>query len=248
VKTIILGRGLLLMIKQILFVCTGNTCRSSMAEALLRKMLIEDLTDQAATIRVVSAGTGAISGESAAQNAIEVMAREGIDLRPHRAKRLSSDLINGADLVLTMTLEQKNTVLNMLPAAKNKVFTLSEFAEGVKEIESLINKAEKLRINLEEKRRKYLEKEGPKLEQLRRRNQELSRQMRALDEELRQFEQKMEQQVESEKRELETIQAKLTMLEIPDPYGQNIEAYKICANEIKQKLKIVVDRIKESLE
>lgn len=236
------------MIKQVLFVCTGNTCRSSMAEALLRKMLVEDLTGKAATIRVVSAGTGAISGESAAQNAIEVMAREGIDLREHRARKLTVELINTADLILTMTLEQKNTVLKMAPASKSKVFTLSEFAEGVKEIETLMANAEKIRMNLEEKRRKYLEKEGPKLEELRRRNQELSRQMRALDEELRQFEQKLEQAVTDEKRELEIIQSRLTTMEIPDPYGQNIEAYKICASEIKEKLKQVVTKIKESLE
>jgi protein-tyrosine phosphatase len=236
------------MIKQVLFVCTGNTCRSSMAEALLRKMLTEDLADHAATIRVVSAGTGAITGQMAAQNAIEVMAAEGIDLRNHRAKCLSTELVVGADLVLTMTLEQKNAVLNMLPTAKNKVFTLSEFAEGVKEIEFLIDKAERIRVTLEDKRRKYLEKEGPKLEELRRRNSDLSRQMRALDEELRQFEQKMEQEVAIEKKDLEAIQTELTALEIIDPYGQNIESYKICASEIKEKLRAVVNRIKESLE
>jgi protein-tyrosine-phosphatase len=219
-----------------------------MAEALLRKMLIEDLAEKATTIRVVSAGTGAHSGDKAAQNAIEVMAKEGIDLRHHRAKPITPEMITSADLVLTMTLEQKNAVLKIMPAAKTKVFTLSEFAQGVKEIEDLMDRVEVLRQTLDEKRRKYLEREAPKLEELRRRNLELSRQMRALDEELRQIEQRMEQEIAPEKRELELIQEKITAFEIPDPYGQNIEAYKICANEIKEKLKIVVNQIKASLD
>jgi protein-tyrosine phosphatase len=236
------------MIKQVLFVCTGNTCRSSMAEALLRKMLKEDLGEKAATIHVVSAGTSARSGEVAAQNAIEVMEKEGIDLRSHRARRLTPELVQTADLVLTMTLEQKKSVLSLTPSIINKVFTLTEFAEGVKKIEDLIDNAEKIRLTLEMKRNKCLEREGAKLQELRRRNIELSRQMRALDEELRQIEQKMEQEIAPEKKELELIQNKLTSLEIHDPYGKNIEAYKVCATEIKEKLKVVVNRIKDSLE
>jgi protein-tyrosine-phosphatase len=147
-----------------------------------------------------------------------------------------------------MTLEQKEYVLRLVPSSRNKVFILSEFAAGIKEIQELMDEVENTRLVLENKRRKFLERNGEKLEELQQRNLELSRQMRALDEELRRIEQKMDQETASERQKLEELQSKITSLEIPDPYGQNIEAYQLCAMEIKSRLKTVVERIKESLE
>lgn len=117
-------------------VCTGNTCRSPMAEILLKKHLSIKLNIDAALLEdhgvlVVSAGVSAHPGARAADQAIEVMREHGLDLAAHESRMLDERTARYADLILTMTRGHRMAILQRWPELEARTFTLNHDGSDV---------------------------------------------------------------------------------------------------------------------
>lgn len=113
-----------------LFVCTGNTCRSPMAEGLFRKMLSEKLQCEVGELadrgyQVASAGVSAGAGSPASSEAVQLLLSEGVDISRHASQQLSDELLDQADLIVTMTKGHRDAILMSRPDVAEKVRLLS---------------------------------------------------------------------------------------------------------------------------
>lgn len=110
----------------IMFVCTGNICRSAMAECILKDKIHQKAYTNA--VRVCSSGVSAYTGDIPTDEAISVMEDEyNLDLTTHRATNIEDSNVTHMDLILAMTVRHKFFLISMYPQLKDKIFTLREY-------------------------------------------------------------------------------------------------------------------------
>lgn len=112
--------------KAVLFVCTGNSCRSVMAKGYLEKKLKDK---GRLDIEVLSGGVAAPAGMPATLETREVLKKEAVDVSGHRARGITRAMINKSDIILAMEKAQEDRILQIAPEAKRRLFLLKEFAK-----------------------------------------------------------------------------------------------------------------------
>src|SRR3954452_5363476 len=120
--------------KTILFVCTGNICRSPMAEGLFRHA-VKTRPD----FRVISAGVGAVDGLPPSEHAVRALRELGIDISRQRSHMLTAELVQQADYIFGMTHSHVDAITMLYPQAAEKTFLLREFDETLDSYENDIS-------------------------------------------------------------------------------------------------------------
>ena len=111
--------------KKIMFICTGNICRSAMADGLMKKLVKDYKKD----VQVYSCGIFAENGDKATFNAEEAIKEYDVDLKDHQATNIRDSKIKDMDIILCATVAHKERVINMYPELKDKIYTIKEYAD-----------------------------------------------------------------------------------------------------------------------
>lgn len=122
-------------LSHLLFVCSGNICRSPMAEGIARKLLTDQMKGRAATVS--SAGTLGIDGQPAAKNAVQAMLEVGIDLSRHVSRGVTAQELQSCDAVVVMEEQHVEFVTLLEPTCESRVHRLWEFTDGADRLDEV---------------------------------------------------------------------------------------------------------------
>ena len=120
--------------REVLFVCTANICRSPMADTIFNELARE----RGAVLRAQSAGVSALVGEEIAENSMKVLQEIGIPMdHEHRARQVSPELVGEADIILAMSSQHVAALRKQFPGEAGKIHKLPDYALGLSDAESI---------------------------------------------------------------------------------------------------------------
>lgn len=216
---------------RVLFVCTGNTCRSPMAEGLFRRLAQE----AGMPAEVKSAGISAMTGAPFAEHTHTVL-RERNAKAEGQATAATAELLQWADWVFVMTMGHKQALISQFPEFMDKVYLLKEFVNQDPQVEERQSQLDKLYVEAEMKRAQFLTEYKKEIEQLEQRLHESGNEDPELEQQLEQWQDRLRKLTQEEENMILELQAEMPDFDVADPFGGTLDDYRQCADELEATL------------
>lgn len=209
-----------------------------MAEAIMKEMLKKHSNSH---VKIISAGTVAMDGQAVSKYAIEVMKEKGIYIHEYETNALTKELMDEADVILTMTRNHKEQVLRILPKAN--VFTLKEYAGKVDPEQEPVREIQKIQRMIEKKKVEFYKENKEEIESLRTQRANLTKDLDDVLMKIQNLEMKMLKYIDDEQRTITYLQNKNPSIDVLDPFGRSSEVYRACADEIEGNIRVALKKI-----